>query len=100
MSGIDLDEAVLDAIRTVFRRHANIQEVVLFGSRAKGTARPNSDIDLAVRGTDDDLAVESLAMELEELPLPYQFDVHAMDSIRYQPLLDHIKRVGVSVYTA
>lgn len=31
----------------------NVQEVVLFGSRAKGTANTNSDFDIAVTGVKD-----------------------------------------------
>ena len=38
--------------------------------RAKGIARNNSDIDLAVYGIDDELRVEGIAMELDALPLP------------------------------
>ena len=41
------------------------KEVVLYGSRAKGTARERSDIDIAVSGVNDfDLLVE----KIEDLP--------------------------------
>ena len=36
---------------------------------------------------------------LEELPLPYRFDVQALDQIRFAPLLEHIQRVEVVIYT-
>jgi predicted nucleotidyltransferase len=71
---------------------------VLFGSRAKGTATPASDIDLAFEGIDDPLRAEAIASELEELPLPYRFDVKALSSIRYPPLREHIARVGVRIH--
>ncbi|MEN8166925.1 MAG: nucleotidyltransferase domain-containing protein [Pseudomonadota bacterium] len=83
---------------SVFRRHAYVEQVVLFGSRAKGTARYNSDIDLAVEGVLNDLQIEALAMELDDLPLAYQFDVKALSSVRSAPLKRHIERVGRVIY--
>jgi predicted nucleotidyltransferase len=82
----------------VFRRHPEISAVRIFGSRAKGTHTPRSDVDLAVWGDVDALGAEALAAELDELPLPYRFDVRAFDSIRFQPLREHIERVGAVVY--
>jgi hypothetical protein len=38
-------------------------------------------------------------MELDELPLPYRFDVKSLNSIRYLPLREHIMRVGVTIYS-
>lgn len=93
-----LSEQEWALIISTFRRHSEVNKVVLFGSRAKGTSRPNSDIDLAVDGIGSELLVEALAMELNELPLPYKFDVKAMATIRSPALLDHIARVGVIVY--
>jgi predicted nucleotidyltransferase len=93
LSGRDID--LLDG---VFRRYIDIERVVLFGSRAKGTARSNSDIDLAIIGLDDDMSVEALAQELDELPMPYQFDVKSMTSIRNVQLRHHIERVGVEIF--
>jgi hypothetical protein len=37
--------------------------------------------------------------ELEELPLKYRFDVQALNSITYEPLLEHIRRVGIEIYS-
>ena len=41
-----------------------------------------------------------IAAELEELPLPYRFEVQALTHIQHQPLLEHIKRVGIVIYPA
>lgn len=38
-------------IMDVFSRFSEVQEAVLFGSRAKGNYRQGSDIDIAVKGT-------------------------------------------------
>ena len=84
----------------VFRRHPEVTVVKLFGSRAKGTHAPHSDIDLALWGAVSDLRAEAIAAELDELPLPYRFEVQPWEHIHYRPLLEHIKRVGVLVYPA
>jgi predicted nucleotidyltransferase len=85
-------------MRSVFRRHPEIEAVRLFGSRAKGTQRPNSDVDLAVWGAIDPLAAEELAAELDELPLPYRLEVQPFAHIQHAPLREHIERVGLVLY--
>ena len=98
MKDIGLAPHEIDLIRQVFRHFPAITEVALYGSRAKGTYRPESDIDLALIGVDDDVQAEAVADELDEFPLPYRFDVKAYDSITYVPLREHIARVGISLY--
>lgn len=88
----------LAMIRSVFRGHANVNEVRLFGSRAKGTHTSRSDIDLALFGRLTPLEGQAIASELDDLPLPYKYDIQVFESIRSEPLRDHIKRVGVTVY--
>lgn len=88
----------LDLLQGIFQRHPEITEVKLFGSRAKGTHSPRSDIDLAVRGNVDALQAEALAAELDELPLPCRFDVLPLDLIDFIPLREHIERVGQTIY--
>lgn len=41
-----------------------------------------------------------LAGELDDLPLPYRFEVQPMDRITHRPLRDHIDRVGIRIYQA
>ncbi len=93
-----LDEEELSQLQALFSSYPEIRKIILFGSRAKGTARKNSDIDLAVDGIENPLAIESLSMELDELPLPYRFDLQAMSTIKNQSLLEHIERVGIVIY--
>jgi predicted nucleotidyltransferase len=93
-----LGPSIATPLRAVFILHPKIREVILFGSRAKGSARPESDIDLALVGAIDELEAEAVADELEELPLPYGFDVKAYDRIKSPALKEHIARVGKSIY--
>jgi predicted nucleotidyltransferase len=45
-----LTETEIQQLIAVLRRWPQIERGVLFSSRAKGVARPNSDIDLALYG--------------------------------------------------
>jgi uncharacterized protein len=83
----------------VLERHAEVEQVKIFGSRAKGNFNSHSDIDLVLWGNIPFRALANIAGELEELPLPYTFDIESYDSLRHKPLRDHIDRVGKIFYS-
>jgi predicted nucleotidyltransferase len=86
-------------IHAVFSDYPEIERVVLYGSRAKGTFRPGSDIDLALNGPALNMKImNKLATQLDDLLLPYEFDLCEFDHIDNQDLIDHIRRVGKDVY--
>ncbi|MEJ0063040.1 MAG: nucleotidyltransferase domain-containing protein [Alphaproteobacteria bacterium] len=85
-------------ISGVLSRHPEIARAVIFGSRAKGNYRPNSDIDVAVWGDLVNGTLARLAGELEELRLPYLFDVQRYEAIAHPALKEHIDLVGKEIY--
>lgn len=93
-----LTDSELRLITGILSRHPEITEAKLFGSRAKRTHTPRSDVDLAVWGAVDSLAAERVAAELDELPLPYRFEVQPFAHIKLQSLREHIERVGIPIY--
>jgi predicted nucleotidyltransferase len=98
MSVADLRPFELDQLCSVFRRHPEISQVKVFGSRAKGTHQRSSDIDLALWGVLDDFAAQAIALELDELPLPYNYDVKAFAAVTLESLREHIERVGTRIW--
>jgi len=52
------------------------------------------------RSTLTPITPSRIASELDELPLPYRFDVEAYPCIEHQPLRDHIDRVGKPFFVA
>jgi predicted nucleotidyltransferase len=84
----------------VFQGWPQIQRVVLYGSRAKGSFRPGSDIDLTIEGEQLSLS-QLLAIEnqIDDLLLPWMVDISLKHRIDNPALLDHIERVGVTFYT-
>lgn len=93
-----LEDDTLEGILTVFRENDRVEEVILFGSRAKGNFRLGSDIDLAVKGEGLDFQhFLSLLVKLDDLELIYKIDAVNYHTIKSQELLDHINRVGISL---
>jgi uncharacterized protein len=94
-----LSEDTLVKINQIFRRYPGIKKVIVYGSRAKGNFRPNSDIDLTIISdgfsTTELLQVEN---ELEDLLLPYEIDLSIYSQIENTDLTDHIDRVGQVFY--
>lgn len=94
-----LKESVLERILDVFSRHPKIEKVLLYGSRAKGNYRNGSDIDLTLVGKDISLEdINKLHLELDELYLPYSFDLSIFDKLENRDLIDHINRIGIIIY--
>ena len=86
-------------IAAVFAQVPAIERAVLFGSRAMGLARGNSDVDIALYGEKLGLPdVLRTASLLEETPLPYQFDLISHASITSPDLLEHIRQYGKEMY--
>jgi predicted nucleotidyltransferase len=90
---------VLEQLNALFKSHPEIVTVVLYGSRAKGTYRPGSDIDITVKGGQvNNSLVGKLAEEIDDLLLPYSFDISSWSQIDNPDLLSHIERVGIVIY--
>ena len=95
-----LKESTIEKIREIFTRHPQVEKAVLYGSRAKGNYKNGSDIDLTLDGGAD-LTMDILYRimdDIDDLYLPYHFDLSILRDIRDQDVLDHIRRVGVVFY--
>jgi len=94
-----LRNSVLDNITNVFSKCPNIEKVILYGSRAKGNYKNGSDIDLALIG--EKLNIHDLNvvyLELDNLYLPYSFDISIFEKLENKGLIDHINKIGKIVY--
>lgn len=94
-----LTEQTMGRIAEVLARHLSVQQAVLYGSRAKGTHRRGSDIDLTLTGPKLEVSeLLQLVGELDDLLLPYTIDLSLHHMLTQPDLLDHIRRVGVVIY--
>jgi len=97
--GLRQDE--LNRICKSFSSYPEIEEAILYGSRAKGTQKDASDIDIALKGEKLNLQIISrLSEKIDNLLLPYKFDIAIYHQISNPGLIEHIERVGKTLYKA
>ena len=89
----------LEEILAIIEAQPTVEEVVVFGSRAKGNYRPGSDLDLALKGQDFGFdQYLKLLVKLDEPGFLYKIDLVNYNTIESQELRDHIARVGIRVF--
>ena len=95
-----LSDQTLQKIRDVFVRYPQVEEAVLYGSRARGDYKNGSDIDLTLRGSTEltHTILSQIANDLDDQLLPYTIDLSIFKNIRNPEMIDQIERVGVALY--
>ena len=89
-----------DLLLKTFKDFPEIEQVLLFGSRAKGNFKTGSDIDLAIKGKEvgQNLIFRLKSIFNERLPIPYEVDVVGYEYLDHQSLKEHIDRLGKKIY--
>lgn len=90
----------IEKINGVFKRYPEIETAILYGSRAMGTHRNGSDIDLTLKGDISTQLLFAIENALDDLLLPYKIDLSVFDTITNPELIEHIRRVGKVFYQA
>jgi type I restriction enzyme S subunit len=93
-----LKDSDVNKINSVFSNHHEVEQAVLYGSRAKGTYKPYSDIDLTLKGSLDLSKKWKIEFELDDLLLPYKMDISIFEQIANPDLISHINRIGRVFY--
>ena len=94
-----LSQTVIAKVCAVFARFVAIEKAVLYGSRAKGNFKAGSDIDLTLFGGNLKPSQSGeIAEALDDLLLPYTFDLSLYAELNHAKLREHIDRVGVVFY--
>lgn len=95
-----LDEDKWKEINAVFKKYPNVKKVILYGSRAINTYKNGSDIDLSLVGSNLDLSLQNcIANDLDDLLLPYSFDLAIYERIDNPKLKEHIDNLGVVIFS-
>ncbi|MDR3600383.1 MAG: nucleotidyltransferase domain-containing protein [Desulfosporosinus sp.] len=97
MRMIILDEELIRSIREIGRNYA-VEQIVLFGSRARGDHKPVSDIDLAVFLLPKSNCIGRLASDIEDLNTLLKIDTIFINENIDPKLLENIKKEGVLLY--
>jgi predicted nucleotidyltransferase len=94
-----LKPETLDKIRMVLEVHPNVEKAMMYGSRAIGNYRYNSDLDLTLVGKNLCLTEQfQIENELDDLLLPYQIDLSIFHQIENPDLIKHIEEFGKVVF--
>ncbi|GAB6107390.1 nucleotidyltransferase domain-containing protein [Fusibacter bizertensis] len=92
-------KSVWDSITNVLSQFDQVEQAVLYGSRAIGNFRNGSDIDLTLKGSklNIDILIKIMKM-IDDLDYPYEIDLSIYKDIQNQELKAHIDRVGIIIY--
>lgn len=93
-----LNDQVLEILRRICAKYPAIRQVKLYGSRAKGNYRENSDIDLVAIGEIDRFYIANILLDLDETDIPYLVDLQSYSELKNRQLIEHIDRVGLVIY--
>jgi len=95
-----LKDKDITAIKKVLAGYDAIEMAIIYGSRAKGNYKPASDIDIAFKGTALNTTIlNKIADQLDDLLLPYTFDLSIYHRLTNTDLIAHIERVGKILYS-
>lgn len=94
-----LQPEIIDKLIKLFSSINNIDKVILYGSRAKGNYSNSSDIDITLKGSNLNLTLlNKLSLQIDDLLLPYTFDLSIYDHLNNKELVEHIDRIGRVIY--
>lgn len=95
-----LQHTDLENIIAIIQQQPEVEEAIIFGSRAKDNYKNGSDVDIALKGTGvNHKTTGSISYVLnEETLMPYKFDVLNYHTIANKDLVKHIDRAGVTFY--
>ena len=94
-----LNDNTRKKIQSVFTKYSQIETVIIYGSRAKGNYKTGSDIDLTIKGQGLNFPlIYKIEQDLDDLYLPYTFDISIFSNIDNTNLIGHINRVGKVFY--
>lgn len=93
---INLNKELLEEIIDICKRHAEIEKVVLFGSRARGDNSPKSDIDLAIYANSNfSDFIEDMENNTRTL---LEFDFSNMRTVKDEFFIEQVNKEGVTIY--
>ena len=95
-----LNNTTLEKINSIFYRFPEVEKVLIYGSRAKGTYKPGSDIDITLFGIYLNSELRSrISLELDDLLLPYEIDLSIFAELHNCDLIAQINRIGKIFYS-
>jgi len=88
----------INSLRAILVKFSSVEQVKLYGSRAKGSFKKGSDVDLVFLGDISHQELMTIDSLIDDLLTPYSYDLSIMSDITNTDLISHIERVGLVVY--
>ena len=98
MENFGLSEKHLKTINEIFSKYTGIQKVLVYGSRAMGTYRPGSDIDMTIIGDISTRELFKIINDFDDSMLPYLTDISIFSKLKNPGLIEHINTFGKVIY--
>ncbi|HDL5699086.1 TPA: nucleotidyltransferase domain-containing protein [Mannheimia haemolytica] len=99
MSNFGLSERATKTITDILARYPEVEQAIIYGSRAKGNYREGSDVDLTFKGKDLTYdIVKRIWGDLDDSDSPYLFDLSIYHQLTNANFIEHIDRVGKVFY--
>lgn len=100
-SKFGIKENTFSDIINIFEKYPSVERVLVFGSRAKGTFKETSDIDICIFGDNIDSSKFLKIMdEIEEINTATEFDILLFNQLSKEKLKNNILKDGVEIYAA
>lgn len=94
-----LDDKLKFQLQQIFDKYSQIEKVVLFGSRARGDNKYNSDVDLCIFGEEiTHRVLAKISIDINEVTTPLSFDILSFNEISKKELINNILEEGVIIY--
>ena len=94
-----LDERIEKDLCGIFKTYPAITKVVLFGSRARGDYKYNSDIDLCIFSEGiSHLDFSKMSLDIEDIKTALSFDLIEFEKLIKAELINNILNEGVVIY--
>lgn len=99
MNQFGIKDEELYSLKNIFSSTVEVDKVILFGSRAKGSYKPYSDLDLVLCGEDvSSTVLGNLMMDIDDLLMPYKVDLLLYNRITNEALKHEVETFGVVIY--
>lgn len=93
-----LREEIIENLRRIFYVHPEIERAVVFGSRARGTHKDRSDLDVALFGEIPFPLQARISVEIDELNLPWKIDILVFKDLKNEELKTYILEEGIELW--
>ena len=91
-----LNNELVSLIKDIVKKYPD-NRFVVFGSRARGDFKYNSDIDIAVLGNVSYKDETKIRIELDSIDMEYMIDIVFVNKVTNKELIENIEKEGVEI---